>query len=182
MLRLLIKDITVEKHRAERKAVLHIRWQGGAVEDLSVDIPLAAPDRVRYPEAMVNRVRSLAATMTDAQITATLNQEGLLSAKGQRFTPSIVKWMRYRYDIPTVPLKGSDELTVREVAERFAVSVGVVYYWIERGHLPARRLEPGSPYWITLAAETEAALRAWVANSNRLKPQQTPKAAVSGAI
>lgn len=182
MLRLLIKDITVEKHRAERKAVLHIRWQGGAVEDLSVDIPLAAPDRVRYPEAMVYRVRSLAATMTDAQITATLNQEGLLSAKGQRFTPSIVKWMRYRYDIPTVPLKGSDELTVREVAERFAVSVGVVYYWIERGHLPARRLEPGSPYWITLAAETEAALRAWVANSNRLKPQQTPKAAVSGAI
>ena len=182
MLRLLIKDITVEKHRAERKAVLHIRWQGGAVEDLSVDIPLAAPDRVRYPEAMVNRVRSLAATMTDAQITATLNQEGLRSAKGKAFTPSMVKWMRYRYGIPTVPLKGSDELTVREVAERFAVSVGVVYYWIERGHLPARRLEPGSPYWITLAAETEAALRAWVAKSNRLKPQQAPKAAVSGAI
>jgi excisionase family DNA binding protein len=182
MLRLLIKDITVEKHRAERKAVLHIRWQGGAVEDLSVDIPLAAPDRIRYPEAMVNRVRSLAATMTDAQITATLNQEGLRSAKGKVFTPSMVKWMRYRYNIPTVPLKGSDELTVREVAERFAVSTGVVYYWIERGHLPARRIEPGSPYWITLAAETEAALRAWVANSNRLKPEQSPKAAVSGAI
>ena len=43
MLRLLIKDITVEKRRAERKAVLHIRWQGGAVEDLSVDLPLPAP-------------------------------------------------------------------------------------------------------------------------------------------
>ena len=107
MLRLLIKDITVEKRRAERKAVLHIRWQGGAVEDLSVDLPLAAPDKVRYPEALVNRVRSLAPTMTDAQIAATLNQEGLLSAKGKRFTPSMVKWIRYRYDIPAPSLKGT---------------------------------------------------------------------------
>ena len=39
--------------------------------------------------------------MTDAQISATLNQENVLSAKGKPFTPSMVKWMRYRYDIPT---------------------------------------------------------------------------------
>ena len=92
MLRLLIKDITVEKQPAQRKAVLHIRWQGGAVEDRWVDLPLPAPDRVRYPEALVNRVRSLALGMTDAQISATLNQENLLSAKGKPFTPSMVKW------------------------------------------------------------------------------------------
>ena len=61
MLRLLIKDITVEKRRAERKVVLHIRWQGGAVEDLSSDIPLPPSEKIRYPEAMVNRVRTLAA-------------------------------------------------------------------------------------------------------------------------
>jgi len=182
MLRLLIKDITVEKRRAERKAVLHIRWQGGAVEDLPIDLPLAAPDRVRCPVALVNRVRSLAATMIDAQIAATLNQEALLSAKGHRFTPSIVKWMRYRYDIPAPALRRGDELTVRQVADRFAVSLAVVYYWIERGHLPARRVEPGFPYWITLRAEKEAVLRAWVAESNRIKPQQSQNAAASGAI
>jgi excisionase family DNA binding protein len=182
MLRLLIKDITVEKQRAERKAVLHIRWQGGAVEDLSVDIPLSAPDRVRYAEAIVKRVRSLAATMTDAQITATLDEEGLLSAKGQRFTPSIIQWMRYRYDIPAPLLKGTDELTVKEVADRFAVSVGVVYYWIQRGHLPARRIKPGAPYWITLSAEKEAELRACVAESTRLNSPQIQNAAASGAL
>lgn len=182
MLRLLIKDITVEKQRAERKAVLHIRWQGGAVEDMPIDLPLAAPDRVRCPETLVNRVRSLAATMTDAQITATLTQEGLRSAKGKPFTSSMIKWMRYRYEIPTPSLKGSDELTVRQVADRFAVSVGVVYYWIKRGHLPARRIEPGLPYWITLDAEKEAELRAWVAESTRLNPPQNQNDPVSGAI
>jgi hypothetical protein len=52
MLRLLIKDITVEKQPAQRKAILHIRWQGGALEDLLVNLPLSAPDKVRYPEAL----------------------------------------------------------------------------------------------------------------------------------
>lgn len=171
MLRLLIKDITVERQPAPRKALLHIRWQGGALEDRSVDLPLPAPDRVRYPETLVNRVRSLAASMTDAQISATLNAENLVSAKGKRFTPSMVKGVRYRYDIPMPSHKHAEELTVREVAERLAVSPGVVYYWIERGHLPARRLESGFPYWITLTADKEAELQAWVTHSNRIKPQ-----------
>jgi DNA invertase Pin-like site-specific DNA recombinase len=182
MLRLLVKDITVEKRRVERKALLHIRWQGGAVEDLSVDLPLPAPDKVRYPQALVNRVRTLAATLTDTQISLQLNEEGLLSAKGRPFTRNMVNWIRYRYDIPTLCLKNPDELTVSEVADHFGVRPGVVYYWIERGHLPARRLQTGSPYWITLGAEKEAELRTWVANSNRIKPSQTKNATVSGAI
>jgi hypothetical protein len=182
MLRLLIKDITVEKQRAQRKALLHIRWQGGALEDLSVGLPVPAPDKVRYPEALVNRVRSLAATLTDTQITSRLNEEGLLSAKGKWFTRNMVNWIRYRYDIPAPSLKSPDELTVSEVADRFGVRPGIVYYWIERGHLPARRLQTGSPYWIALAAEKEAELRAWVANSNHIKSSQTKTATVSGAI
>jgi excisionase family DNA binding protein len=182
MLRLLINDITVDKQQARRKAVLHIRWQGGAVEDRSVDLPLPAPDRVRYPEALVNRVRSLAASMTDTQIAATLNAEKLLSAKGKRFTPTMVKWVRYRYDIAMPSQKRPDELTVGEVADRLAVSPGVVYYWIERGHLPARRLESGFPYWITLTAANEAKLQAWVTNSHRIKPQPVRTPAASCAL
>jgi excisionase family DNA binding protein len=182
MLRLLINDITVEKRRPERKAVLHIRWQGGALEDLWIDIPLAAPDRVRYPETTVNRVRTLAESMTDAQIAATLNQEGMLSAKGYPFTVSMVKWIRHRYGIPAPQLKEFSELTVADMAKRFGVSAGVVYYWIERGHIPARRLGPGTPYWITLDEQKETELRAWVGNSNRIEPPQTQKAAVGGAV
>jgi len=182
MLRLLLKDITVEKQPAPRKAVLHIRWQGGAVEDRSVDLPLPAPDRVRYPEALVNRVRLLAASLTDAQISATLNAEKRLSAKGKPFTSSMVKWMRYRYDIAMPSQKRAEELTVRQVADRLGVSSGVVYYWIGRGHLPARRIESGFPYWITLTADKEAELQAWVTNSNRIKPQPTQTPAASGAL
>jgi DNA invertase Pin-like site-specific DNA recombinase len=182
MLRLLIKDITIEKHRVQRRGVLHLRWQGGAVEDLCIELPLPAPDKVRYPEAIVSRVRSLAATMTNAQIATTLNQAGQLSAKGLCFTRRMVSWIRSRYAISAPSLKQGHELTVRQVADRLGVSPGVVYYWIERDHLPARRLESGKPYWITLGAEKEAELRAWVIKSARINQARIQKTPVSGAI
>jgi excisionase family DNA binding protein len=94
----------------------------------------------------------------------------------------MVSWIRYRYEIPAPCLKNPEELTVDQVADRFGVRPGVVYYWIERGHLPARRLQTGSPYWIALGAEKEAELRAWVADSKRIKSSQTKTATVSGAI
>jgi hypothetical protein len=182
MLRLLIKDITVERVRPEQKALLHIRWQGGAVEDLSVAIPLPAPDKVRYPQPVVERVRTLALTMTDPQIIATLNQEQLLSATGRPFSLSMIKWIRARHGIPAPALQKPDELTVGEVAKHFGVSIGVVYYWIKRRHLEARRVGPGSPYWITLSPESEARLQAWVSNSNRITPAQSQNTVASGAI
>ncbi len=65
MLRLLIKDVTVERERRQPKACLHIRWQGGAVEDLAINLPRPAPDQVRYSESIVAEVRSLARTVSD---------------------------------------------------------------------------------------------------------------------
>ena len=182
MLRLLLKDITVERRRENRKACLHLRWQGGAVEDLLIDIPWPAPDQVRYPQALVDRVRTLALSMSDTQIMTLLNQEGRLSAKGKPFSLSILKQLRAGYAIPAFSPKRPEELTVADMAHRFGVSPGVVYYWIERGHLAARKLGPGRPFWITLTPPAETQLRTWVANSNRIKRPQSPGPHGSGAI
>jgi hypothetical protein len=54
------------------------------------------------------------------------------------------------------------------VAERFRVSPNVVYYWINRGVIQARRLNAGSPYWITLNETDEQKLGDWVRNSSRI--------------
>jgi transposase len=51
---------------------------------------------------------------------------------------------------------------VKEVANQFRVSTHVVYYWLERGIIEARRLNHGAPYWITLGAEKKNELYAWV--------------------
>ena len=49
-------------------------------EDLIVDLPVRMPVRIRYPESIVNQVRTLAVTMTDLQIAEALNQAQLRSA------------------------------------------------------------------------------------------------------
>lgn len=58
ILLLLIKDISVEKLRNEQRAVLHIRWQTNATEDLEVQLPKESYDRWRHSEDIVNRIYS----------------------------------------------------------------------------------------------------------------------------
>ena len=168
MLRLLIKDVTVEKPHA-KQLLVHIRWQGGACTDLCVQVPPNIADRVRYPAAVVDRVRHLAQSLPDGEIADRLTQEGQVSALGKPFADSMIKWIRYRYRIPRARLIRPQELTVQEVAERFKVSPNVVYYWIDRGIIQTRRLNAGSPYWITLNATDEQTLRDWVRNSCRIQ-------------
>jgi len=163
MLRLLIKDITVEKPQP-KQLLVHIRWQGGASTDRSIQLPLNIADRLRYPTAAVERVRELAQGSLDVQIADQLNREGLSSARGKPYTTRIVQWMRWRYQIPPAKLKKPEELTVQQVARQFGVGDGVVYYWIEHRLLTARRLNEGMPYWITLTAAEEHKLRDWVHN------------------
>jgi excisionase family DNA binding protein len=182
MLRLLIKDITVERNRGEHTAVLHLRWQGGAAEDLHIALPLPAPDKVRYPQPIVERIRLLAESLQDPQIAAALNQEGLVAAKGGPFTTAIIKWVRCRHQIPPPSLRKPEELTVSQVTQRLGVSLWMVYYWIERGHLPARRLGPGNPYWITLTPEKETQLRNWIAQSGHLKRRRSPNSVEPDAL
>ena len=167
MLRLLLKDITVEKSN-QKQLVVHIRWQGGACSDLSLQIPPNRADHVRYPAAIVDRVRDLAQSLPNGGIADRLNREGHVSALGKPFTSFIIQWIRYRYQIPKATLARPEELTVEHVAKRFRVSPHVVYYWIDRGVISARRLNAGSPYWITLNEADEQKLRDWVHNSCRI--------------
>src|ERR1022692_2835142 len=45
MLRLLIKDITVDKPANQKQLMAHIRWQGGACSDVTVQLPANIADR-----------------------------------------------------------------------------------------------------------------------------------------
>jgi len=169
MLRLLIKDITVEKSSVTKQLLVHIRWQGNACTDLTLQLRPNVADRVPYPAAVVDRVRELARHLTDAEIAEQFCREGSISATGKTFTNLIIREIRFTYRIPPPVLRKPEELTVAQVAEHFGVREGVIYYWIEHAHLQARRLNAGSPYWITLNKTDEQKLRDWVRNSSRIK-------------
>jgi len=168
MLRLLIKDITVEKSSIPKQLLVHVRWHGNASTDLTLQIPANVANRVRYPAVVVDCIRDMAHHLPDAEIAEQLRLQGQTSAKGKPYTAKIVEWIRSRYRIPPPVLHKSEELTVHQVAKQFEVSEHVVYYWIQRSLLKARKLNAGSPYWITLDETDEQKLREWVRNSSRI--------------
>ena len=57
----------------------------------------------------------------------------------------------------------------KETAEKLGVSPNVVYYWVERGVIIARRINRGSPWWLTMDAHKERELVEWVRNSSRIQ-------------
>src|SRR5258708_27591927 len=79
MLRLLIKDITVEKSHP-KQLLVHIRWQGGACSDRCVQLPPNIADHLRYPATVVERGRELSPASLDLQIADQLNRGGHSSA------------------------------------------------------------------------------------------------------
>jgi len=170
ILQLLLQDITVEK--PERgKVILHLIWQGGQCEDLDVELPRPAAERWRHSDALIQRVRELAQNYSDDEIATQLNAEGLKSNKGNTFTRSSISWVRHKHAIPPVDKKKPGEQTVKEVSQQFGVSPSVVYYWIANKTITARRLNHGSPYWITINPEKERELEKWVRESNRIHPR-----------
>jgi len=171
MLRLLIKDITVEKQHGARHAILHIRWQGGACDDVNVELPRPRAEVIRYPEPIIARIRDLARTLTDQQIVAELGRLGELSATGRRHTMHTIRWIRWKYRIPAPSLKRAEELTVQELAGRLGVLPGVVYYWAKRGMIQGRRINNGSPLWITIDEIKLKELRDRVSRSRKMQKQ-----------
>lgn len=169
MLRLLIRDITVEKLADERQIVMHVRWQGGACRDISVALPGSIADQLRYTPQMVERVRELSRDLSDPQIVKALNQQGIRSSHGLPFTLAMIKWIRYRYGIASVCQMRPGELTVKQLAERLAVSIHFVHYWIKRGLIEARQLDGRGPLWVTITDQQEQQLHEHVRTSAHLK-------------
>src|ERR1017187_8535877 len=119
MLRLLIKDITVDKPANQKQLMAHIRWQGGACSDVTVQLPANIADRLRYPAAVVDRVRSLAYGSLDEEIAEKFNQDGYMSATGKPYTAKMIRWIRKCHGIPPAVLRRTEELTVQQVAKHF---------------------------------------------------------------
>jgi hypothetical protein len=99
-----------------------------------------------------------------------VNQAGVKTKKGNRLTVAAIRWIRFKHAIPVPNLKRAEERTVAEIAVHFGVSPNVVYYWIERQHIAARKLATpkGIAWFLTIDPDTEQRLRQWVEQSARI--------------
>ena len=95
LLQLLIADVTLT--RQETDILIQIRWHTNQLDAYTVPLPIRGPFPIS--PVLVERIRLLSQTQTDAQIADTLNQDDSLAAYAKSFTVQSVKGIRRRYGI-----------------------------------------------------------------------------------
>src|SRR6202030_221532 len=75
LLRTLLEEVIVTVFKAQHRARLTLRWRGGSLTDIDVDLPRQKPAIVRTDEHTIALVRRLAAYYPDAVIAGILNRQ-----------------------------------------------------------------------------------------------------------
>ena len=95
LLQLLVADVTLTRQEAE--VSVQIRWHTNELDTYTVPLPIRGAPPV--PQTVVEHVRTLSPTLTDAQIADELNQAGIQTPQGKSFTTQRVQGLRRRYGI-----------------------------------------------------------------------------------
>jgi len=154
LLRCILEEANVRLDRGEGVAHLVLRWRGGAIEELDVDVRNVRIPPNRTDEDTIALVRRLAAIHRDDLIAGVLNRQGRRTATGERFTANHVGNLRRYWKIPRCPppqeAGGGDGelLTVEKTAEALGVAASTVHRWISDGFIVGEQLTPGSPWRI----------------------------------
>jgi DNA invertase Pin-like site-specific DNA recombinase len=160
LLRTLLEEVIVNVDRDAAQAHLIMRWRGGAVSQLDVALPRSHPPKIRTDEDTIALVRRLAAHYPDAQIAGILNRQGRRSARGQRFTASIVQSLRHHWAIPRYqPPAESPQgelVTITKAAELLGVVPSTVHRWLADGFIAGEQPTPGAPWRIRVTDQLRA--------------------------
>ena len=160
LLRTLLEEVIVNVDRDAAQAHLTMRWRGGAISQLDVALPRSHPPKIRTSEDTIALVRRLAAHYPDAQIAGILNRQGRRSARGQRFTASIVQSLRYHWGIPRYqPPAESPQgelVTITKAAELLGVVPSTVHRWLADGFIVGEQPTPGAPWRIRVTDQLRA--------------------------
>jgi hypothetical protein len=88
IVRLLVKDIAIKRCDDLRKenAILYIRWQGGATEEMTVVMPVKSTEKWCSSPEIIEEVSRLVHSMSDQDVVKHLNAQNLKSNKGNKYT------------------------------------------------------------------------------------------------
>ena len=159
LLRCLIDEVILDVDRENRQASITIRWQAGALTELVVPLPRRQPT-IRTDEDTIALLTRLAAHYDDATIAGILNRQGRRSARGERFTQTIIASLRGHRGIPahkppSDPPDG-ELLPVAKAAEQLGVAASTLHRWLQAGFIAGEHDTPGAPWRIRVNDELRA--------------------------
>jgi DNA invertase Pin-like site-specific DNA recombinase/uncharacterized protein YndB with AHSA1/START domain len=179
MLRLVIHSVIVDAKRERGSIWYQVNWQTGATTEHRM--PRNVQRYAEHPrlEALQRRIWELnAAQKMDAEIAAILNTEGFRTARGRRFSGSVVWQIRQQWQVPAVKENGNDcnppcwsdgTYSVKGMAQAAGVTLGTVYKWVRKGLAKGQQLVKGMPWKILATEEDITALQDYVKRVRRMK-------------
>jgi DNA invertase Pin-like site-specific DNA recombinase len=160
LLRTLLEEVIVTVHKVRQHAHLTLRWRGGTLTEIDLDLPRLRPAIVRTDEDTIALVRRLATHYPDAVIAGILNRQDRKTAYGHRFTANHVgnlrrHWKIARFEPPVTPSEG-EVLTIAQAAAALGVATSTVHRLLNDGFIGGEQLTPGAPWRIRLNDELRA--------------------------
>ena len=160
LLRTLLEEVIVTVFKAEQRACLTLRWRGGSLTDIDLDLPRQKPAIVRTDEDTIALVRRLAAHYPDAVIAGILNRQDRKTAYRHRFTANHVGNLRRHWKIPRFePASTRPEgelLTIKQAAAVLGIATSTVHRWLNDGFITGEQLTPAAPWRIRLTEDLRA--------------------------
>lgn len=181
ILRLVIKQVILDQRPASGQVWIRVIWQTGAVSEHKIRRNVNSYRDYADIATLESRVRDLVAGQKiDREIATTLNAEGLLSARGRRFSAGEVHLLRKRWNMPTVKINGTGHnprqwpdgtYSVKGAAAALSISTQTVFKWLQKGRLSGHQLAKGMPWQITLSTSQIAELRVQARRTNQSKKE-----------
>ena len=178
IVRLVIKEVTLDQTQRLGYVWIKIIWQTGAVSEhwLQRNVQSYAQhadqDRLRQRIAELNGLQKI-----DSEIAEILNKEAFRTAHGQPFSGKMIHLLRGRWRIPTVKINGTSEnppqwsdgsYSVQGAAAIIGITPQTIFDWLRKGWLTGKQLAKGMPWQISLSPEQVVELKARVRHTTRL--------------
>jgi len=156
----LIEEVIVKVERDKSAAHLTLRWRGGVLTEINLDLPRSRPATVRTDEDTVALVRRLAMHYPDTVIAGILNRQGRRTARGHRFEGNRVASLRTNWKIPCfvpkVDAAKGDLVTIKGAAKALGVAPSTIHRLLNDGVIAGEQVTPGAPWQIRLTDELKA--------------------------
>jgi len=177
IVRLVIKEVTLDQKRRRGYVWIRIIWQTGAASEHWLQRRVqsyaqhADQDRVQQRIVELNAHRKM-----DHEIAAILNEEGFRTAHGPPFSGNMIHVLRTKWGIPTVKINGNatnppqwpdGTYSVQGAAEAIGITPQIIFDWLRKGRLSGEQLAKGMPWRIFLSPEQAAVLAKQVRRTNR---------------
>jgi DNA invertase Pin-like site-specific DNA recombinase len=179
IVRLVIKEATLDQKRRRGYVWIKVIWQTGAVSEHWLQRGVqgyaqhADQDRLRQRIAELNSLQK-----RDGEISTILNKEAFRTAHGAPFSGGMIHLLRKKWQIQTVKINGTaanppqwpdGSYSVQGAAAALGITPQVIFDWLRRGWLTGQQVAKGMPWQIALSLARAIELRARVRRTNRSK-------------